>query len=113
MEKREIHGKTVYIFESHNVALSAWAEIKATHDENLILLTLDHHTDTHEAFIKYARHKNGNNMVGIDPIMAERLADIKWTDQQSVRAAADELNNDEQIDAALKLGLFSYAFCVN
>ena len=36
MEKREIHGKTVYIFESHNIALSAWAGIKAEQDENLI-----------------------------------------------------------------------------
>jgi hypothetical protein len=113
MDKREIHGKPVYIFDSHNVALAAWAEIKASHDEELLLLTFDHHTDTHDAFVRYACLKNGKNMVGIDPIMDERLSRIDWRDKQSVHEAVNDLNNDEQIDAALKLGLFSYAFCFN
>lgn len=50
LEKREIRGRTIYIFESHNVAFAAWADIKANHDKGLILLTLDHHTDITEAF---------------------------------------------------------------
>lgn len=77
------------------------------------MLTLDHHTDTHEAFVKFAYHKNAKSMVGIEPIMAKRLAEVEWRDHQSVRAAVNDLNNDEQIDAALQLGLFSYAFCFN
>jgi arginase family enzyme len=49
MEKREINGKWVYIFDSHNIALEAWAELKANHHE-LNLITLDDHTDTNPAF---------------------------------------------------------------
>jgi hypothetical protein len=113
IEKREIHGKPIYIFESHNAALEAWADIKTNHDEELLLVTLDHHTDTHEAFVGYAHRANNNNPDGVDPIMEERLARVSWRDKKTVIDAVADLKNDEQIDAALKLGLFSLAFCIN
>lgn len=114
MEKREIHGKPVYIFESHNVAFAAWSEIKAAHEEELLLLTFDHHTDVHEAFIGWAYAKNNNrNDENVSPMILERLARVDWRDEHSVQEAVKELRNDEQIDAALRLGLFSYAFCFN
>ena len=34
-------------------------------------------------------------------------------DDESIRQAVAELRNDEQIDAAIRLGLFSFAFCIN
>jgi hypothetical protein len=58
MERREIQGKAIYTFESHNVGLAAWAEIKAEHDEELILLTIDHHTDKPEVFLGWAYEAN-------------------------------------------------------
>ena len=113
MEKREIRGKTVYIFEHHNIALTAWADVKTTHDEELILLTLDHHTDTHEAFIGWAYYTNGHNTDNVEPIIEERLARVDWRDDQSLNEAVNDLRNDEQIDAAIRLGLFTFAFCFN
>jgi hypothetical protein len=95
------------------VALSAWAEIKAEQNGDLILLTFDHHTDTHEAFIGYASRQNKTEKVGVDPIMEQRLCKVDWSNEQDVLEAVADLRNDEQIDAALKLGLFSYAFCFN
>jgi hypothetical protein len=38
---------------------------------------------------------------------------VDWRNEKSVCEAAHDLNNDEQVDAALKLGLFSSAFCFN
>ncbi len=114
MERREIHGKPIYIFESHNVAFAAWAEIKASYDGELLLLTLDHHTDVHEAFVGWAYKANGDLMDdNVSPLIEGRLAKVDWRNEQSVQDAVAELKNDEQIDAALRLGLFSYAFCFN
>jgi hypothetical protein len=113
MEKREILSKPVYIFEDHNVGLAAWADIKANHETELILLTLDHHTDVHEAFIGWAYHANNRNMENVEPIIEQRLARVNVRDPQSVQEAVKELRNDEQIDAALRLGIFRLAFCFN
>ncbi len=113
MEKREIHGKPVYIFEDHNVGLAAWADIKAQYETELILLTFDHHTDVHEAFIGWAYHANNRNMDNVEPIIEKRLARVNVRNPQSVQEAVKELRNDEQIDAALRLGIFRLAFCFN
>lgn len=46
--------KKLYVCESHHHVLSPWAEIKTSHMESdLHLLTLDHHTDTHDPFCYY------------------------------------------------------------
>jgi len=113
MEKRELHGKAVYIFEDHNVAFAAWSEIKAAHEGELILLTFDHHTDVHEAFIGWAYKEIDPDLDGVSPLIEERLARVNVQDEGSVREAVNDLRNDEQIDAALRLGLFRLAFCFN
>lgn len=103
----------VYIFEDHNVGLGAWADIKANNETELILLTLDHHTDVHEAFIGWAYQANNRNMDNVEPLIEKRLARVNVRDPQSVQEAVKELRNDEQIDAALRLGIFRLAFCFN
>ena len=114
MEKREINGKWVYVFESHNIALEAWAELKAIHHE-LNLITLDHHTDTNPAFGRssfvrdYARGDQAKETERIN----ERVAEIDWRNKDQIQKAVAELRNDEQIDAAIRLGIFSFAFCFN
>lgn len=115
MEKSITHGKPVYIFESHNIALAAWAEIKRTHDQDLILITLDYHTDKNKAFrrsdfvYEYARGNPEKTELRIN----ERISQVDWRDDESIHQAVTDLKNDEQIDAAIRLGLFSFAFCIN
>jgi hypothetical protein len=109
VQKRVIRGKSVYIFESHNFALSAWAEIKGSHPTKMILITLDYHTDTEPAF---KRHTN-DGRPKLESRWAERISQIDLRDEQSVFKAATDLFKDEQIDAAIRLNLFSAAFCFN
>jgi hypothetical protein len=116
MERREIGGKSVYIFEPHNVAFAAWAEIRAHHDSDLILISLDHHTDTANAFRKSDFVHDGRGRITEDIIEARiqgRISQVDWRDSSSVDKAVSELRNDEQIDAAIRVGLFSFAFCIN
>jgi len=114
MEKREIKGKRVYVFDRHNIALEAWAELKANHHE-LNLITLDHHTDTNPAFGRssfvrdYARGDQAKETERIN----ERIAEIDCGNKDQIQKAVAELHNDEQIDAAIRLGIFSFAFCFN
>lgn len=116
MERREIGGKSVYIFEPHNIAFGAWAEIKRRHKDNLILITLDHHTDTAMAFRKSDFVHDGRGRSTEDVIedrIRERLSQVDWRDVSSVEKAVSALSNDEQIDAAIRVGIFSFAFCIN
>ena len=77
MDKREVNGKSVYIFVSHNQALEPWAELKANHDE-LNLITLDHHTDTNPAFLKsdFVRDYARGDQAKEDERIKERIAEI-------------------------------------
>lgn len=110
VRRRVIGGKRVYIFERHNFALCAWAEIKRSHSPELALITLDYHTDTQPAFKRFANDGNRSKM---ESRIAERLSQIDVRDNQSVFEAAVDLANDEQIDAAMRLKLFNAAFCFN
>ena len=110
VRRRVIGGKRVYIFERHNFALCAWAEIKRSHSPELALITLDYHTDTQPAFKRFANDGNRSKM---ESRIAERIFQIDARDNQSVFEAAVDLANDEQIDAAMRLKLFNAAFCFN
>lgn len=115
MEKHQIHNTTVFVFENHNNALRPWAEIKSVHPNPLILITLDHHTDTKLAFFTsnfVYDHAHGNLEKSLDRI-AERVAQIDPRNEEHIRLAVADLRNDEQIDAAIRLGLFDFAFCFN
>jgi hypothetical protein len=114
MEKREINGKWVYVFDSHNIALEAWAELKENYHE-LNLITLDHHTDTFTAFSErdfvydYTREDPARTIESIN----KRVAEIDRRNKDQIQKAVAELRNDQQIDAAIRLRIFSFAFCFN
>ncbi len=49
-ELRTIHGKDVYVVDDHHKAMAAWSLIRRSSGDAPYLLTIDHHTDTEEAF---------------------------------------------------------------
>lgn len=63
-EKKNIQGKPIYIFESHNMALPVWGSYAAELGP-LNLITFDSHTDTHPAFNKFLKNNT-------------RQADYQW-----------------------------------
>lgn len=118
IDKKIIAGKNIYIFESHEMSFAAWGEIKKTLKTDLILLSFDHHTDTHEAFLKHYYEKyNIESSLEYDEdqhnqFVEELLSKIDIDNQTSIYDAAHLLHNDEQIDAAIKKGFVSYAFII-
>src|SRR5439155_16096926 len=46
-------------------------------------------------------------------VIAERVAQIDLKDEEHIKQAVSDLWNDEQIDAAVQVGIFCYAFCFN
>jgi len=109
----EIGGKVVYIVGDHHNALAAWASERRKLACAPYLLTIDHHTDTDEAFrghVCTAAHKDVS--VDEDALAAELIAAIDWSNDDSVAGAIHKLRHDEHIHAATKSGVLSASFSI-
>ncbi len=58
IEKIFINGKEIYIFEHHHYALKLWSIVKKELEEDIAILSFDHHTDTHDPFLSYSYDKS-------------------------------------------------------
>ena len=114
LTRRTIAGKSVVSFESHHYALLPWGEWRRELGRPLRLLTLDAHTDTEDAFHRYACEAGKSEPWG-RPISYEqdrvaRIARLSADDASSVEAAIQDLHHDEHIDAAIRSGILDAAF---
>lgn len=109
----EIHEKQVFVVEDHASALLAWAEVKQTHTNPLYLVSLDYHSDDHDAFKSaYCRKMGGPVDDHFPEYKRQRLREIDVDDWNSLRKETHDLKNDEQIDAAINLGILGGAIVV-
>lgn len=97
--------KQLFICKSHNYVLLPWATIRKKKDK-LLLLTFDHHTDIHEAFLHYLYYHNKEKLDDL-------IAKINYKDSKSLISAIEILKNDEHIDTALKCKIISKAFVIS
>lgn len=107
---QHVAGKPVFVVGDHHKALAAWAHIRGHLGRAPSLLTLDHHTDTHEAFLHHVYHATGGAYDQAK--MAALVRQIDWQSPASLSWAIDLLRNDEHIDAAIGAGIISRAFCI-
>lgn len=107
-----ICGKDVYVVDDHHQALAPWALIRRSLNQAPNLITIDHHTDVHEAFLGHA-HLETMESDGDPWAFASELAKrIDFRDDQSLLWAIEHLRHDEHIDAATVSGILNYAFCI-
>jgi len=102
-----IAGKPVALFEHHHFALIPWAQW-GLGLATLRLVTIDHHCDTHEAFLRrvFINHE-------IDRQLQASLCDsIIPALPSTVEAAVTALRHDEHIDAAIRSGILDAAFVI-
>lgn len=103
---RDIMGKSVYIVEDHASAILAWAEVRHKLSNQPWLLSLDYHTDCTPAFVNACCASENSMQNEYEEYQAERLRRINIRDSVCLRRETCDLHNDEQIDAAIRLGLF-------
>ncbi|MFV8531522.1 UPF0489 family protein [Ralstonia pseudosolanacearum] len=117
-EKINIGGKDVYIVRSHHHVLQSWAEIRRSLSAAPALLTLDHHTDTYEPFLRHRYHAThrtpgDDKRDAMDALLPVMIAELRYDDEASVLEAIYKLYNDEHVRTAIMGGIMSHGFVVN
>ena len=105
IETRVYGERKVFIFKNHEVALKPWAEVRRTLSMPPLLFTIDHHTDTREAFRQATYKAVASIIVNEDKLFAERarlIDTIVFSNPGTVEAAVRLLNWDEHIDAGIE-----------
>ena len=109
---QNVCGKDIYIVDDHHHALAPWALMRRRLEHAPNLITIDHHTDTHEAFLGHA-HISTMNGQGDPWALAETLVrQIDFWNDQSLAWAINLLRHDEHIHAATMSDILGYAFCI-
>jgi len=111
-QHRHFFGKDIYTVDDHHKALAPWALIRRDLDHAPNLITIDHHTDTHEAFLGHAHLKMMDSGGDAWELARSLVKRIDCRDDQSLAWAIEHLRHDEHIDAATISGVVNYAFCI-
>lgn len=116
-ELREVRGKRVFVVDDHHKALAAWSVVRRERQDAPILITFDHHTDTHEAFLGAASESRASERSGYDHevMESERAKMVKilgWKTDDEVLASVAQLRHDEHIDAAAECGILRASFSI-
>lgn len=104
-EKR-VENLDIYIAEKHHHVILPWAKVKRKNGgEDLLLISFDHHTDTHEPFLTYCQNDEEK--------MKQLIARINYDDDTSVNSAIVNLKHDEHIKTAIQSCIISKAFIIS
>jgi len=112
-EKVEIPGKDIYVFGDHATALLPWTEISRYLGQRPILLTLDNHTDIHKAFSRHVSYQHTTSNNESELVRQSHCSAIRCDDFKTIESAIKELENDEQIDAAIKTAIIDFALVIH
>lgn len=107
-----ICGKDIYVVDDHHQALAPWSLIRRRLNQAPNLVTIDHHTDVHEAFLGHAHLETYEDGGDAWALAKELVKRIDWQDDQSLLWAIERLHHDEHINAATLSGILNYAFCI-
>lgn len=100
--KLHVGKKRVRIVEDHHHALLPWAWERNDAGRALRLLTLDHHTDTLQAFTHYAQSHGLENI----------FFSADFRSEKEIRGVLGKMRHDEQIDFAIRSGIVDSALLV-
>jgi hypothetical protein len=115
MKKCDVSGKSIFIVENHQEVLPIWAEYYLKNRKSYELITLDYHADSIRAFNDYAyalsvaRSDYGFADIDIATEIQEEIIDNlrENLSTEVIEESVKNLDCDEQIMAALELGIIS------
>ncbi|ASA23422.1 UPF0489 family protein [Paenibacillus donghaensis] len=109
-----IGDKHIFVFEHHHFALLPWAEIKCKINEELVVISLDHHTDTHSPFLSFVYNNSKNKGEQKEKELVKSLIKaIDYRDQNTVYNAIMKLKHDEHIYTAIETKIINKAFIIS
>ena len=111
VDKIEIKGKDIYIFEKHHYALYPWIKLRREKNLPMSLLTLDHHTDTRSPFNQASLDLTTHTKNYEIPI--KFLSEINPNDENSLDNVIGSLKNDEHIKTAIAKNIIKKAFIIS
>ena len=110
-------SKTACVVDNHQYALLCWLKWFERTKTPAVLVSIDFHPDTDPAFWLYSYQKalaKVTDPLDEEAVMAEQqrvqtklLAQMDACDFESVAAQMPKMNNDEQINTAMDLGILS------
>ena len=108
--KKIINSKKVYITEKHHHNLIHWAQLRQGIKNNeLLVLSLDHHTDIYVPFQRFAKDSQGN----YDPQIAiVEINKMDFNNIKTIENAIPNLRNDEHIETALRADIIYKFFII-
>jgi hypothetical protein len=112
--KKLLRDKPIYVVPYHNYVICAWAEIRRELDRPSLLLSLDHHTDTHPAFVRLASSQFPmfDDSGAWHEVATSFVNEIDFRNEASVEQAAHRLRNDEHIYAACEADIIRGGFII-
>ena len=111
-DRTTIAGKRVYIVDDHHKAFAAWAEERRRLESAPNLITIDHHTDTLEAFHNHAAGLWPDDIDAEKAVRDSLISKIDWRSDESILSAIALLVHDEHIHPATMAGVLNSAFCI-
>lgn len=97
-EHQDVGGKAVYVVDDHHSALASWALIPRQLGRAPNLITLDHHTGVHEAFLGHAHLETYESGGDAWALAKDLVSEIDWQGDQSLLWAIKHLRHDEHTD---------------
>ncbi|HDM8174541.1 TPA: UPF0489 family protein [Vibrio harveyi] len=117
IEEKIINEKKVYIFESHNLAPVAWDRLAKGLVTAPAVITFDHHTDTHTAFLQSICRElcpDGFSVPKHDEVQQKSIEMCAGIQNESdLVSNLHLLRNDEHIDLAIKCSIISHAYVIS
>lgn len=112
IDEIEISGKKIFIFETHSAAIIPWAWVSSTVATTPFLISLDYHTDTHQAFLWHSHTVHGEDWESRCRLHTLLCSKIDKANTESLYEAFSKLRHDEHIDAAIQAGILSHSFSI-
>lgn len=108
-----IKKKDIFVVDDHHKVLAAWALVRRSLDVAPNLITIDHHTDTIEAFLGHSHVEAYEGRVDDqEKFRAGLVGQVDCYSDERIAEAIENLRHDEHIDAATCSGVLGDAFCI-
>lgn len=111
IEYMRIKNKDIYIFRDHHYALLPWASIRNQLSQAPILVSFDHHTDTHSPFLHFCAP--GPKYKYNEKKAIELIKEIKFSEEYTIEKAVSNLKNDEHIKTGIEADIIRKAFIIS